>query len=119
MKHIPYATPDSPQSKYYVLLEIDKKGPCSYTTAWQYGGAMHDPFPEHWYYNFTVFKIGNYKEFNSKMIHSNTIVYQMKIIGIQHLNVHLIQVNKFHVKKYSLKKISIYHLDIHLLSIQQ
>ncbi|CAF3767350.1 unnamed protein product [Rotaria sp. Silwood1] len=70
MQHFPYAIPDSPESKNYVQLEVYEPVYCVYTAIWKYGGGMHDSFPEHWYYNMTSFKIGNYMEFSSKMIHA-------------------------------------------------
>jgi hypothetical protein len=70
MQHFPYTTPNSPESKNYVQLEIYEPQYCVYTAIWRYGSGMHDSFPEHWYYNTTYYQIGNYIEFNSKMIHS-------------------------------------------------
>ncbi|UJR19682.1 hypothetical protein I4U23_022816 [Adineta vaga] len=69
MQHFPYATPDSPESKNYVILEIYKPVYCVYTSVWKHGSAIHGSFPEHWYYNMDTFKIANYMEFSSKMIH--------------------------------------------------
>ncbi|CAF3975596.1 unnamed protein product [Rotaria sordida] len=70
MQHFPYATPNSPESKNYVQLEVYEPVYCIYTAIWKYGSGMHDSFPEHWYYNMTSFKIENYMQFSSKMIHA-------------------------------------------------
>jgi hypothetical protein len=70
MQHFPYATRNSPESKNYVQLIIYDPQYCDYTAIWKYGSGMHDSFPEHWYYNTTSYKIGNYIEFSSKMIHA-------------------------------------------------
>jgi hypothetical protein len=71
MEHIPYATPDSPQSKYYVLLENYQKSYCQYSTVWQYGSADAGLFfPDDWYRG-TQYEISNYISFRSEMILSN------------------------------------------------
>ncbi|CAF3775468.1 unnamed protein product [Rotaria sp. Silwood1] len=76
MKHFPYAIPDSPQSKNYVQLSLfSPSNDCIYGTYWQYGGfyTTTSSFPVHWNYNWTSFHIGNYINFNYKMIHSESI----------------------------------------------
>lgn len=71
MKHIPDATPDSPQSKYYVLIDSIQQAYCQYSTVWQYGSASAGQFfPQHWYGDDT-YNISNYMLFNSKMIRPN------------------------------------------------
>ncbi|CAF3925941.1 unnamed protein product [Rotaria sp. Silwood2] len=70
MQNFPYTTPDSPESKNYVQLDVYEPVYCVYTAMWKYGSGMHDSFPEHWYYNGSSFKIGNYMQFSSKMIHA-------------------------------------------------
>ena len=71
MKHIPYTTPDSPQSKYYVMLEVYQKEFCQYTTAWQYGGVTEEYLPSHWFDEGKL-QIGNYVMYAYEMIHSHT-----------------------------------------------
>jgi hypothetical protein len=73
MQHFPYATLNSPQSKYYVILEVYEKTFCGYKTAWKYGGVDKGFLSDHWY-NDDQFKIHNYIKFDSQMIHSNTSV---------------------------------------------
>lgn len=70
MQHFPYATPDSPESKNYVQLNLYDPVYCVYTAMWKYGSGMHDSFPEHWYFNSSSLKIGNYMQFSSKMVHA-------------------------------------------------
>ncbi|CAF1484041.1 unnamed protein product [Rotaria sp. Silwood1] len=71
MQHFPYAIPDSPESKYYVQLDVYEPIYCEYTAIWKHGSGMHDSFPEHWYYGGTSYNITNYIQFGSNMIHSN------------------------------------------------
>ncbi|CAF2670237.1 unnamed protein product [Rotaria sp. Silwood2] len=72
LQHFPYATPDSPQSNYYVqlLLGDTSIASCEYTTYWKYGGYYLNVFPSHWL-NASLFEIKNYLNFIYKMIHSN------------------------------------------------
>jgi hypothetical protein len=70
-KHFPYATSDSPQSKYYVQLSTDSPPlRCMYGTYWKYGRNNFNSFPFHWL-NGTSFEIKNYLKFNYEMLHSN------------------------------------------------
>ncbi|CAF4134395.1 unnamed protein product [Rotaria sp. Silwood2] len=70
LKNFPYATPDSPQSKYYVQLLVDFPPlNCMYGTYWKYGGNTFNSFPSYWL-NGSSFEIKNYMKFNYGMIHS-------------------------------------------------
>jgi hypothetical protein len=71
LKNFPYATPDSPQSKYYVQLfeEYLPHSQCMYGTYWKYGGSTFNAFPSHWS-NGTSFEIKNYINFKYPMIKS-------------------------------------------------
>ncbi|UJR34270.1 hypothetical protein I4U23_021674 [Adineta vaga] len=75
MKHIPYAFPDSPQSKYYVQLYIYTPPPppgCWYATYTIDGhGNPFNTFPDHWVTALDSFEIRNYVDFKYEMIHSN------------------------------------------------
>jgi hypothetical protein len=73
LQHFPYASSDSPQSKYYVqlLLGYSSLEPCVYATYWKYAGNYFNAFPSHWL-NGSSFEIKNYLNFTYKMIHSNT-----------------------------------------------
>ncbi|CAF3604053.1 unnamed protein product [Rotaria sp. Silwood1] len=71
MQNFPYAVPDSPQSKHYVFLATTSLiNFCSYETYWKYGAYRLNQFPLHWG-NDSSYKIRNYVNFNSEMIHSN------------------------------------------------
>ncbi|CAF0739716.1 unnamed protein product [Adineta steineri] len=71
LKNFPYATPGSPQSKYYVqLLEGFPNIGCIYGTYWKYGGSTFNAFPSHWN-NGTSFEIKNFMNFQYEMIYSN------------------------------------------------
>lgn len=72
MKNFTYAQPDSPQSKYYVLLSdvTSSLGTCQYETYWEYGGSVYDIFPFYWR-NGTSYEIKNYLKFDYEMIHSS------------------------------------------------
>ncbi|CAF4807656.1 unnamed protein product, partial [Rotaria sp. Silwood2] len=72
LQHFPYATPDSPQAKYYVqlLLGYSSLEPCMYATYWKYGGNYFNVFPSHWL-NGSSLEIKNYVNFTYKRIHSD------------------------------------------------
>jgi hypothetical protein len=71
-KHIPFALPDSPESKYYVQLLIDSPPfRCIYGTYWEHGGCTFNSFPSDWAINRTSFEIKEYLQFSYTMIHSN------------------------------------------------
>ena len=70
LKHIPYATPDSPEDKYYVQLIANRgKFDCMYETYWQYGGSPYNMFPSHWQ-NGQSIEVKTYLQFKHEMIHS-------------------------------------------------
>ncbi|UJR16746.1 hypothetical protein I4U23_003646 [Adineta vaga] len=77
LKKFPYATPDSPQSKYYVqLLQGFPNIGCIYGTYWKYGGSTFNAFPSHWN-NGTTFEIKTFIDFKYPMIQStNSSVYE-------------------------------------------
>jgi hypothetical protein len=71
MQNFPYTVPDTPQSKHYVFLVTTSFiNTCSYETYWKHGTYRLNQFPSHWG-NDSLYKIRNYVNFNSKMIHSN------------------------------------------------
>ncbi|CAF1168263.1 unnamed protein product [Rotaria sp. Silwood1] len=72
MKNTPFPIPDSPQAKHYVHLSSNSSSPdhCYYETAWKYGSRFSTWFSLHWYHNRASVTIGNFVNFNSKMIHS-------------------------------------------------
>ncbi len=72
MKNFPYATPDLPQSKYYVQLLVDTpSNNCQYATYWKYGGSTFNSFPLHWQINSSSIRVENYVKFKYEMLHSN------------------------------------------------
>lgn len=76
MKHFPYATPDTPESKFYVQLVVDSStspnsSDCQYAAYWKYGTEYFNQFPVHWWLNASSFEIKNYMRFSSEMIQSN------------------------------------------------
>ena len=69
-KHIPYATPDSPEDKNYVQLIADRQdSDCLYETYWEHGGNPYNVFPSHWQ-NGRSIEVKSYLQFNHEMIHS-------------------------------------------------
>lgn len=74
MKHFPYTTPDTPESKYYVQLSFSSSSPtpssCQYVAYWKYTTQYFNQFPVHWWVNESTFEIKNYMDFSYKMIHS-------------------------------------------------
>ena len=69
-KHIPYAIPDSPQSKYYTQLTTNRQHfSCIYETYWEHGASSYSLFPSHWQ-NGTTYEIKSYIKFSNQMIYS-------------------------------------------------
>ena len=75
-EHFPFAIPDSPQSKYYVQLELNyaPSFSCVYGTYWKYGVNNFNNFPSHWWVNASRFEIKNYMIFQYDMVFNQSSI---------------------------------------------